>query len=785
MAADASKASAPPNEQPDLHETQNNAGCIPNPGLHAPHERQDRGPLLVPGASDAVGNLNSNSTPPIHLENRAISPAHPQMPPLGPHTDWGGISWFPSSEHDFPHPRVTSEPLIPANGTSTDSTETLPSSMGDSVHHDYQGKPQPPGLMDNPHFRDFLDTIPESDPTTLQSLLPRDDGIEGGLPDRHLLPSVSDESRLITNEAWKPTNRPGNLGVFLAGNDLGPPEVVNGKRKLPSLQQMWTDNCLFQLYGENQGRRQKRHKKKGRQCTRCRLKNLKCSDGFPCTSCQTHWDKVANWTNEKKAMSWKHCFDARLEDLNVLVDLMHSTMFARTYPRNSSKHLNRYDGSFKHICFIKALVTKVAMGSDFLQSVDDQPSKRVPLDLPLSQLIHDIQTQLPDATWTLNPADHHSVPPSGRSSIRLSEIVVILFLHHDYLRDHTQMSSYDIYTSSLIFCHLFFEQILKYFTSGKIQSSTMNSSGAATDLAIDLGTLFFIVSYAPAHFQSQRIFGSTGAQVENKRSADMLQAPKDLQTNAPTCETTKYVFDELDRFLGPYHSESTQGRCLPFKAYALADRWAFLKDYLSHWVVKVRLGSRNHSTVASSLILTHRLCHLDLLGSHGRSHIAYAVKKQPVPPLDVESSTTSQDFPRLCKQMRDNWTPQKASEAAHRLLEDRNIVVWHLMALWWKKPGPDRPGRPFVQKELSDMPDIAPSYIRVTFGHSVERVESQLQRLDGSQLETHKREEIIQQEWQSIFDEIKSRGQRKQELVGRDNKFLHVMMNAYLKVIWT
>lgn len=469
-------------------------------------------------------------------------------------------------------------------------------------------------------------------------------------------------------------------------------------------------------------------------------------------------------------------------------------MFARTYPRKSSKNLNHYDGSFMHICFIKDLVSKVAMGPDFLQRrletqscglpIDDTSSKRVPLDLPLSQLIHDIQMQLPQDTWTLNPTNYHSVPPSGPSSIRLSEMVVILFLHHDYLREHTHMSSYDIYCSSLIFCHMFFEQVLRYFKSGKIQSSTMNST-AATDLAIDLGTLFFLVSYGPAHFRSQRIFGSTGAQVETKRPGDILQAPKDRPTNATTSRTTKYVLGEIERLLEPFGSRSTQGRRLPFKAYALADRWAFLKDYLSHWIVKVRLGSANPSTVASSLNLTHRLCHLDLLNAHGRSHIAYAVKRQSAPPLDLKSPATLQDFPRLCKQMQDNWTPQKAFEASHRLFEDKNIVVWHLMALWWKNAGSHRPESPSAQKEMSEIPDMAPSYIRVSFGHSVERVESQLQKLDGSQSETHQREDIIQQEWQSIFDEINSRGQGKRELIGRDNKFMQVMMHAYLKVLWT
>lgn len=122
-------------------------------------------------------------------------------------------------------------------------------------------KGSPTRIMDNPGFHDFLDSIPESDPTTLQSLL--------------LAKSISEHT--------PPSQYDGHLDVHKTDrtvhsspSDTTPSTLPSkGKRKLPSLQEMRNNNCILQLYGETTGRRNKRQKMKGRQCARCRLKNLK------------------------------------------------------------------------------------------------------------------------------------------------------------------------------------------------------------------------------------------------------------------------------------------------------------------------------------------------------------------------------------------------------------------------------------------------------------------------------------------------------------------------------
>lgn len=206
-------------------------------------------------------------------------------------------------------------------------------------------KPRP-RLLDSPDFQSFLDAIPESDPTTLQSLLveksdsdcnrvsqsvpgPSTEQVEHSDPGHnfHIEPTQSFH-----------TVQPSTCTVVTVTPHQDTSHPRNGKRKLPSLRQMQNDDCILRLYGESTGRRHKRQKMKGRQCARCRLKNLKvhthrtgpryflltsgiqCSDGFPCTSCMEHWKRAANWATEKRMMAWSHCFDARLEDLNVISD---------------------------------------------------------------------------------------------------------------------------------------------------------------------------------------------------------------------------------------------------------------------------------------------------------------------------------------------------------------------------------------------------------------------------------------------------------------------------------
>lgn len=254
-------------------------------------------------------------------------------------------------------------PIPPTNPTSLTPEQrniahlpvTAPSVTDNgSVHSTVLRDPSPP-ILDDPSFHDFLESIPESDPTTLQSLLSQEVLNENILPKQNTLFSITSITELGSNaESASPANEDvaGRINVIKTGSIVRPPPTAsnhsisphrthllsNGKRKLPSLEEMRNDNCILRLYGATTGRRSKRVKLKGRQCARCRLKNLKvcmslhrsespiltlvfqCSEHFPCTSYVEHWDKATNWAKELKMVVWSHCFDARLEDLNVLID---------------------------------------------------------------------------------------------------------------------------------------------------------------------------------------------------------------------------------------------------------------------------------------------------------------------------------------------------------------------------------------------------------------------------------------------------------------------------------
>ncbi|KAK7953149.1 hypothetical protein PG988_013843 [Apiospora saccharicola] len=349
---------------------------------------------------------------------------------------------------------------------------------------------------------------------------------------------------------------------------------------------------------------------KGRQCMRCRLKNLKCSDAFPCTSCIEHWEKTTNKANGDRTMTWRHCFDARLEDLNVLVDLTHATMFARTQPiKPSDDRTSQFlTGTFKQICFITELAHNYGSYPSLQQCLESQYSGLVVCNKaqkgksttsPLSHLIHAMEKQLPGDTWTLAPT-----------------------------------------------------------RSGKAHAIP-NSSHAATELAIDLGTLYLLICYGPTRLQYTDIFDSTDAprttwpDTKEERSNQFSRIEAD---SLPTYKANKYIFDQLDRFLGPSSSESA-GRTLPFKAATLPDRWAFLRDYLSHWVDKVRLNSTELSAVTSRLVLAQRLCCLRLLDSHGNystcdgpqppqnSHKRKCPTKLGVPVDPMQAAAAQLDFP--------------------------------------------------------------------------------------------------------------------------------------------
>ncbi|KAK8859919.1 hypothetical protein PGQ11_010653 [Apiospora arundinis] len=683
-----------------------------------------------------------------------------------------------------------------------------------SVHSTVLRDPSPP-ILDDPSFHDFLESIPESDPTTLQSLLSQEALNENILPKQNSFFSTTGITELGSNaESASPANEDvaGRINVIKTGSIVRPPPTAsnhsislhrthllsNGKRKLPSLEEMRNDNYILRLYGATTGRRSKRVKLKGRQCARCRLKNLKCSEHFPCTSCVEHWDKATNWAKERKMVVWSHCFDARLEDLNVLIDLTHSLMFARLHPpKRSEFEMNRYGDSFKHMCLIKELVQGFGVDPRLREQLESQCrgpiaasrlSERKSPGPPLWSLLNDIQRQHSNETWILDPSLYHPrSSPSSRSSIRLSEIVIILFLHSEYLYQHTNLSVYEIYSLCMCYSHLFFEQILAHLKSGKIHTMPKDSP-AATELAIDLGTLFLLISYGPAHLRSMCRPVSTDDSWPTPGCSEgtMTRSPENPEA---TNKITSYIISELDRWLGPEGTGRFQDRQLPFKARTLPDRWAFLQDYLSHWVDKVGLCSTNTPSVVSSLVLAYRLCRMDLVDTRSNRGVHHRLMNhRPTPPLRPRIPENLHYLSTLCRQMQDQWTPQKANEISHGYLADKKVVVWHLIALW------DLNSRPKQEEEeeesttdkqdLTRLPDMFPPAVRMQ-ATSAQALESQLRMMHRLCTESSEEMDVIKQQWQAISHDIKLPTPVEQEWLKAYQRVRQITLESFLKRSWT
>ncbi|KAK7959298.1 uncharacterized protein PG986_004152 [Apiospora aurea] len=659
----------------------------------------------------------------------------------------------------------------------------------------------PSRVMDNPEFHDFLDSISESDPTTLQSLLTGNSEKDANLTNQiAVLPSTEitwfngiqrmsadDEELHLRTDSALSRHTVHRLSTSAPVPILSPQVSScrgDGKRKIPSLDQMRKDDCILRLYGESTGRRHKRQKKKGRQCVRCRLKNLKCSDEFPCTSCTEHWKKAVNWANEKRTITWSHCFDARMEDLNVLVDLIHSIMFARTNPRKQSENMTlSHWHPLKHICFVRELVDNFGTDIGLQNCIESQKGKASASSL--LGLIDEIHKQLPSDTWTLTPTTYRQLSPPARSSLRLSEIVIVLFFHHDHLREHTNLSSYELYIMTLVFSALFFDQLARHFKSGKIRAIPIGSS-MATDLAIDLGTLFLLICYVPVHFPFSDIVDAEetpqnpSADIELERTNEVLQSPDDLLASH---RTNRYIFDEIDHFLKSDRHKSARGRNLPFKAATLADRWVFLKEYLSHWMDKVRICSIEPSTVASRIAVAQRLCRLELLSNdedYGRCDRPLRLHSS----MNLNAPNKLENLSTLCRQMEAHWTTRKATETLDAFLQDKRVSTWHLMLMQWLNHNPIPTKTLSESHDLIDLPNLFPIYIRFRIG-SVETMEFQLLNAPGSiGTVTPEELDVVRREWRAISAEMNLPPHKLRELVEKDNRIRQTMAESAIKAIW-
>ncbi|KAK8029623.1 hypothetical protein PG993_010914 [Apiospora rasikravindrae] len=363
-------------------------------------------------------------------------------------------------------------------------------------------------------------------------------------------------------------------------------------------------------------------------------------------------------------------------------------------------------------------------------------------------------------------------------------MVLLLFLHHEYIQEYTSLSSFEIYTLSMCYSHLFFEQIASHFKTGKIHAIPKDSS-AATELAIDLGTLYFILSYGPAHFQSLNLFSSTNspsvkpAHVEGEEMPNASLSPED---SLPTKTTSRYVLAEVDRFLQTDDSsKSTKDRHLPFKAGALPERWAFLKDYISHWVDRLGICSTDPTIVTSSLVLAHRLCRVSLLDSDGRYDTRQRARR-PILPFDMQARNPVQDLSSMCRQMQDHWTPQRATEALHGFLGDRKVLIWHLIALWDQNAKTDDPEEPLDLQDLTRLPHMFPSGITAKAGN-IQMLESQVRKLYGVFTEPPEEIHVIEQQWRAISDNVSSTMPALQHK--DDNRVRQFTLESYLKRIWT
>ncbi|KAK7993995.1 hypothetical protein PG989_007376 [Apiospora arundinis] len=691
-----------------------------------------------------------------------------------------------------PTPLIHPKSLTPEQRNIAHLPVTAPSVTDNgSVHSTVLRDPSPP-ILDDPRFHDFLESIPESDPTTLQSLLSQEAPNEKVLPKQNVRFSTTGKTELGNNtESTSPANEDvaGHINVIKTGSIARPSPTAsshsisphrthilsNGKRKLPSLEEMRNDNCILRL-----------------------LKNLKCSEHFPCTSCVEHWDKATNWAKERKMVVWSHCFDARLEDLNVLIDqVTHSLMFARLHPpKRSEFEMNRYGDSFKHMCLIKELVQGFGVDPRLREQLESQCrgpiaanrlSERKSPGPPLWSLLNDIQRQHSNETWILDPSLYHPrSSPSSRSSIRLSEIVIILFLHSEYLYQHTNLSVYEIYSLCMCYSHLFFEQILAHLKSGKIHTMPKDSP-AATELAIDLGTLFLLISYGPAHLRSMCRPVSIDDSSPTPACSEGTMT-RSLENPEATNNITSYIISELDRWLGPEGTGRFQDRQLPFKARTLPDRWAFLQDYLSHWVDKVGLCSTNTPSVVSSLVLAYRLCRMDLVDTRSNRGVHHRLMNhRPTAPLSPRIPENLHYLSTLCRQMQDQWTPKKATEISHGYLADKKVVVWHLIALW------DLNSRPKQEEEeesstdkqdLTRLPDMFPPAVRMQ-ATSAQALESQLRMMHRLCTESSEEMDVIKQQWQAISHDIKLPTPVEQEWLKAYQRVRQITLESFLKRSWT
>ncbi|KAK7994195.1 P-loop containing nucleoside triphosphate hydrolase protein [Apiospora arundinis] len=539
-------------------------------------------------------------------------------------------------------------------------------------------------VLDDPEFKEFLESIPESDPTTLQSLLPESDDTVARIP-----------GHCGACHATETTNL-GNTGSILAAG--------------------------------------------------------KGTDGD---------------TN-----------------INQLTDIVQP--YPEKYPGGSA---TRFDESFEHICFIKELVDSFGVDPNQRKHFDDQycelpvgdnSSKGKQLGPPLSRLIHDIQ-ELSSDLWDLTPRMHSRPSFSGeRPRIRLSEIVIIMFLHHGYLREHTNLSAYEIHCLSLGFSDLFFKQIQRYFKNGKIHSIQMGSP-KATELAIDLGTLLLLISYAPSYFRSLDMFDSasdptsTTSSIAHETSDALLEEPERI---SGTGETVKYVLREMDRIINPNRAPSAQDREIPFRASGLPERWGFLKDYLSHWVSKVGLCSTEPSVVASSLMLAQKLCCMKLSPTEGRQEMC--TQLQRTTPLVTQAPNIRQDISALCQQLQENWIPRRASEA---LLGNKRVLAWNLMALWWLDPELDYPENISEADDMIDVSWLFPLHIRARLS-SVKLRESKLQELSALPIISPELMETIGEQWRDISHEMGMPEKKAWKLAKGKDYGRQISLHSWLKLVW-
>lgn len=471
-------------------------------------------------------------------------------------------------------------------------------------------------------------------------------------------------------------------------------------------------------------------------------------------------------------------------------------MFATTHPRKRSGDMKRHylTGPFEQICFIRELVDRFdntpslrelpeCQNSEIL--VAGKPQKSGPSAPPLSLLIQNIQKQLPSDPWTLTPTTHRILSHSDRPFIRLSEMVTIMFLHHDYILKHTSLGSYELYCLSLAISDMFFEQIARHFRAGKIHAVPIGSP-QATELAIDLGTLFLLICHGPSHFQHTDLVNPidapryTAADLADERANKILHSPDNLLA---TPEAKRYMLDGLDRFIASDSSKKTaQGRQLPFKAATLPNRWAFLRDYLSHWVDKVALCSAEPSTVTSRLVLAQKLCRLRLLDNDANFSTC-ARQEKPKSCMGADAPNSLDSLSTLCRQMQDHWSPQKALETLHGFLGDKRICSWLMLALHWLEHGPNRPERLSKSLDLIDFPDMFPLYIRFRMA-SVESLEFQLQSSGGTNTSAPAMD-AVKQEWQAIAEEWSLTAHRKRELIEKDNRLRQVFLDTFVRTIWT